>query len=788
MKAKLDFQVRETDRIASTKPTSGACWFANGNPAASVQHAATRGTGANTLAWLGLLFGACLFSTRAADLFWTNASGGAWNSPSNWSPNQLPAAGDRVWITNSGTYTVTISGGGVAGELWLGGATGTQTLSLTSGTWLVGNGTGNTNGVLRITGGTLGGGSLVLAGPLNWSGGSITNTLRCGGGTISGSANKTLRYGCLVNTGLLTFSNGFLDLYNGAVISNVATAVFDITADCYLSYYAGSQGTIYNAGLFRKSGGTGISSVGASFYNERSGTILVQTGSLGLRGGGTYSGTLSADANATLSFYAHAHEVAPDATLAVNGTLECGGSAVLNLNTDATAAVLAMTGGRLTGPATVTTARLVFEKGTVECAVQCDGGEIPSDSISPPKLRGGRLINSGLLTAKLIVSENGAAITNLPTGIFQFTNEAGGVRHETGAYGTFYNAGVVCRAGSDSSSCTIGEPFQNTGTVDSQGGGFRFTKPLVQTAGLTRVGQGRLVVEQGFDLVGGMLSGTNVVRGNLTNNAVVSPGSPRGLLTIEGMYVETPNGRLQMEIGGPMPGTDHDQLVVTNRACLAGTLEVVPVNDYLPPPGVVITGLVCNARSGTFGSVVKPDPYYVLYMPKTVLLETDNAPPVVQLAVNPDQLACHPFELSGTATDADGTVTNLTFLVEGTAVGQFPNQTSGKVLTCLDFPGPVRCTLQAAENRGAMGETNIMVTLTTLPVRWLDPVGFQTNRAFKLCMCGETGSNYVIEAASDLSLSNWSALGIMENTNGIWRFFDTTATNAPRRFYRARHL
>jgi hypothetical protein len=43
-------------------------------------------------------------------------------------------------------------------------------------------------------------------------------------------------------------------------------------------------------------------------------------------------------------------------------------------------------------------------------------------------------------------------------------------------------------------------------------------------------------------------------------------------------------------------------------------------------------------------------------------------------------------------------------------------------------------------------------------------------------------------ATDDLSTSNWLVLGTMENTNGIWRFSDATATSSVHRFYRARQL
>ena len=50
-----------------------------------------------------------VFQSRAADIVWTNPGGGNWTGAANWTPNQVPGAGDNAFITNSGTYTVTIS-------------------------------------------------------------------------------------------------------------------------------------------------------------------------------------------------------------------------------------------------------------------------------------------------------------------------------------------------------------------------------------------------------------------------------------------------------------------------------------------------------------------------------------------------------------------------------------------------------------------------------------------------------------------------------------------------------
>lgn len=162
----------------------------------------------------------------------------------------MPTTYDHAWITNAGTYTGTVSGGSSAGELTVCGISGTQTVSSTSATFMLGNGTANTNAVLRTSSGTLGGtGRFIIAGTISCTGGTITNTVQRVGKSISGSGKKIFRYGGLINSGLLTFSVGYLELYNGAVITNLATATFDIMADYDIGYYSG-PGKIYNSGIF----------------------------------------------------------------------------------------------------------------------------------------------------------------------------------------------------------------------------------------------------------------------------------------------------------------------------------------------------------------------------------------------------------------------------------------------------------------------------------------------------------------------------------------------------------
>jgi hypothetical protein len=170
-----------------------------------------------------------------------------------------------------------------------------------------------------------------------------------------------------------------------------------------------------------------------------------------------------------------------------------------------------------------------------------------------------------------------------------------------------------------------------------------------------------------------------------------------------------------------------------------------------------------------------------------VLIEPGNASPTAQLTFDQAPIACHTLIIQASGTDPDGSVTNVT-LLQDTNVLVSASGSSAQVTFSSDFPGDVTFTVIATDEKGASGATNVTLNISTLPLLTLDPVGFQTNRAFKLCMTGEPGTNYEVQASTNLAGTNWTVLGTMQNTNGIWRFSDVTATNSTFRVYRARQL
>lgn len=82
------------------------------------------------------------------------------------------------------------------------------------------------------------------------------------------------------------------------------------------------------------------------------------------------------------------------------------------------------------------------------------------------------------------------------------------------------------------------------------------------------------------------------VGGNLTietdlfiNDGTLRPGNSPGEVTIDGDFVQTADGLLEIEIAGLTPGLEHDVLNVTGDAYLAGELEISFIDDFVPQNG-----------------------------------------------------------------------------------------------------------------------------------------------------------------------------------------------------------
>jgi hypothetical protein len=161
----------------------------------------------------------------------------------------------------------------------------------------------------------------------------------------------------------------------------------------------------------------------------------------------------------------------------------------------------------------------------------------------------------------------------------------------------------------DGADLTVTNLLRNAGTVRLQDNSLLTTTGGVdyrQTGGLTVLEDaGTQLTATGalVDIQGGRLEGVGTVGPSLRNAAEVRPGTSPGILNVSGTYTQTAAGTLRSEIGGATPGTQHDRLVVTGTAVLAGTLAGDTINGFAPAEGSSFQVVTCSPCTGGFGSV-----------------------------------------------------------------------------------------------------------------------------------------------------------------------------------------
>jgi hypothetical protein len=597
------------------------------------------------------------FAARATDLVWTGATGN-WNLAGNWNPAQIPTTADNAWITNSGTYLVTVPAGSsaAANSIVVGGANGNQTLAVDRATVTISAASSiNSNGVLTLLVAqsvVTGAGDLNVSGLVNWGNGTVSGAgalnISSAGTVAIGSGGVTLGR-ILNNAGAITWAGGNFTFAAGATLNNQSSGTFDISADGHLS---GSAATpINNAGHFRQTAGAVGTIVTAPFNNSVSLQVLASTLNLNL--GGTDGGAISNSPGAILNLGGGDHIFtaaslvmgagsvnvgANNATLTANGTFGAGttlsvssGSATLapscvvsgtsiNLtsagavviyNSSGSVAALSMSGGSLGGSGPINISGLLtLGGGTISnLIVTANGGLSISGNTT---LNGTKLVNptNAIWSAGNIVGLNGAAISNLLEASF-INSFDGNMNTGTGTTPVFINAGTFQKNNGTAlaGATSIDFQFINTGTVEVQTNTLRYALNQ-QNAGLTLLDGGNLAAQgqpvqiSGGSLVGfGSISVANVQ--NVINSSSISPGLPTGELDIAGNYQQTATGVLNIDIGGYSGGTNFDLITVAaggggGNAALNGTLNVSLTNGFSPTNGATFTFLKAGSRAGSF--------------------------------------------------------------------------------------------------------------------------------------------------------------------------------------------
>lgn len=118
-------------------------------------------------------------------------------------------------------------------------------------------------------------------------------------------------------------------------------------------------------------------------------------------------------------------------------------------------------------------------------------------------------------------------------------------------------------------------------------------------AGTLTVGAGCSVQARWALTNTGTLAGLGTIVGNVTNSGTVNPD---GALTVSSSY--SGSGGLALDLNGPVPGTQYDQLKVNGTVALGGTLVVRP--GYPVPKGTVFRiadNDLADAITGTFAGL-----------------------------------------------------------------------------------------------------------------------------------------------------------------------------------------
>ena len=459
------------------------------------------------------LEGSMIVGQRSGDNAKLNLVGGT-SSAMDVSIGELAGSTGQLNVSGPGTV-LNLSGSlGIGGSPSAAGGTGTLVVDNAGAIQVAGklsiwgtniatfNGGPSTVGSFALSGGTITGiGNLtVTSGGSTWTGGTIsgTGTATIANGatlTISDIAAKSLSARNLVNAGTINWTGtGSINGSLNAVINNQSGAVFDAQSDSSISGL-----TINNAGLFKKSAGTGTTTVSATFNNT--GAVQVQNGTLNLGGGGTESGTFDVAPGASINFAGGTYNFNSGIALTGTGASVLGG-ATLVIAGDNTFDNWSWTAGTLSGMGTTSVSK---------------GNALNLSTSSLKTLTSRTLSNFGAINWAGIGSISGSnALINNQLGSVFDTQDNGSL---IGAGNVFNNFGLFKKSGGTTTT-SIGWTFNNSGMVQVQ------TGTLNLAGGGTQTGN--------FDIASGA---TLNLSSALTLNGATFPGP--GTVTLSGFLTAT---------------------------------------------------------------------------------------------------------------------------------------------------------------------------------------------------------------------------------------------------------
>jgi hypothetical protein len=162
--------------------------------------------------------------------------------------------------------------------------------------------------------------------------------------------------------------------------------------------------------------------------------------------------------------------------------------------------------------------------------------------------------------------------------------------------------------------CTSQVPFTNVEAVEVTGGSTLAINTDIAT-GVIRAINGTIELAGGTPDVTdrvdiqaqGILTGTGQINGSVTNAGQVRPAGDGavGRITVRDDYTQTNAGRLNIDLQGPMPGVQSDNLEVGHDVQLDGTLNLTPLAGFNGDRFTLVSNRGPNAVNGIFAGLAQ---------------------------------------------------------------------------------------------------------------------------------------------------------------------------------------
>ncbi|MBM3516046.1 MAG: calcium-binding protein, partial [Alphaproteobacteria bacterium] len=225
---------------------------------------------------------------------------------------------------------------------------------------------------------------------------------------------------------------------------------------------------------------------------------------------------------------------------------------------------------------------------------------------------GSRVINAGISNSGTINFNTSAT---LDIGAINFNNNSGGLFTVA--------SGVTVNIQDDNNPSRV---FNNSGTVVINATGqlvmngtdiVNLVGGLFTVNGTLWMGDGSSATGGGDFTNNGTIDGSGTIKmqgGTFTGNAVggtvtLAPGNSPGKLAIDGAVVFTNNSKLVIELGGRKAVEEYDQLTVTGRYALAGTLAVAAYGAFAAAAYDSFDVVQYGSKTGMFHEITGLDQY-----------------------------------------------------------------------------------------------------------------------------------------------------------------------------------